>query len=830
MHEAYFGLKSRPFGSKAEGTGVFAGPQQTKIMSSLKKGLAAPDAVITVTGEVGVGKTTIVNRALGSISPGRLVAWVGRMQLGPEEVLELLLAGFGISSQSRGTIQRFTAFRRLLAERAAIGTRIAIVVEDAQRLGLEALVELEALTAADAGDGASANIVLMGQPGLNALLAAPGLARLKQRNRLRQAIEPLSRAETDGYLKHGIREAGGDYERIFDTGVADIVFACSEGIPRVVNTLCQSALAAAEEEAASHVSAVLMHRIAAEAFGYDGPAPAASKNTPSRLAARTRAAPRRDVQPAQPVAAPRRPPQKADRQTPLRTPPVSAGASNGQNFADVESLDEAHLPAAARNIVVESGQYPALPESAPTPSVPVLPQNAATPAAEPPPASAASTDDLPELTDATLPEISCLQPEVNQAPEMEATPLATPAPLPEDVPSEAKPPREEHRRVDRVVPSGADADDGDGEFDLDAVLAIDADETNIMAALTPAMDSIADEQRSRTPELDRGAEAAPAQENLPTLSDSMRVDIDREVRRAKRESAPARKPQAKAKPAEDPSRAKGTRADMTARMAAIDPGKRINDVDAMEAALEAAKHMHLDALRETQALPAKASSRAESNSPEPAAGIPEITLDRELPKKPQRKPVNPEFAEQISKANSLEEFSDAMAETLFGEEFSQIAAEVVANPPPDHATAAPPPAGPSPVRLDDGLIGALFDDDDLPDLRLEDEPKAAPADVPSAAGLRQSQAMRLDMLKALSGRELSGPAEEIELGHGPSRDNPVMPNTPKPDPIEAQMDVSITQTLKTLKYTQSGVGLPPPGEDEDEKKSNGLFSRFRKSS
>ena len=93
-----------------------------------------------------------------SLSPGRMVAWVGRMSLAPDEVLELLLTGFGISRQAKGTIQRFAAFRRLLGERAKAGAQVAIVVEDAQRIGPDALVELEALTAADSGDATGANM------------------------------------------------------------------------------------------------------------------------------------------------------------------------------------------------------------------------------------------------------------------------------------------------------------------------------------------------------------------------------------------------------------------------------------------------------------------------------------------------------------------------------------------------------------------------------------------------------------------------------------------------------------------------------------------------
>jgi type II secretory pathway predicted ATPase ExeA len=157
MYEAHFGLKSRPFGSKAEGAGIFVGPQQTRLIKSMQKGLGAADAIVTVTGPVGVGKTTMVTRALESISPNRMAAWVGRMQLASEEVLDLLLAGFGVRQQAKGTIRRFAAFRRLLAERAAAGAPVVIIVEDAHRLGIDALAEIEALTAADTGDLTCAN-------------------------------------------------------------------------------------------------------------------------------------------------------------------------------------------------------------------------------------------------------------------------------------------------------------------------------------------------------------------------------------------------------------------------------------------------------------------------------------------------------------------------------------------------------------------------------------------------------------------------------------------------------------------------------------------------
>ena len=110
MYETQFGLTKRPFRALATGGDVFVGPQTAAAMAGLKKALAAPDAVVSVCGPVGVGKTTITRRALEAIGKNPVIVTVGRMQLGHDEVLELLLEELGVEMPS-GTVQRFTTFR-----------------------------------------------------------------------------------------------------------------------------------------------------------------------------------------------------------------------------------------------------------------------------------------------------------------------------------------------------------------------------------------------------------------------------------------------------------------------------------------------------------------------------------------------------------------------------------------------------------------------------------------------------------------------------------------------------------------------------------------------
>ena len=881
MYEAHFGLKSRPFGSKAEGAAVFVGPQQAKIMTSLKKGLAAQDAVVTVTGPVGVGKTTIVSRALESLSPGRMMAWVGRMQLGPEEVVELLLAGFGIQRKGAGTIRRFAAFRRMLNERAQTGIPVAIVVEDAQRLGADALAEIEALTAADNGDATSANIILMGQPGLHQLLARPELARMKQRNRLRQSIDAFTAAEVGGYLKHCIRHAGGNYDEIFAPGVADIVFACSEGIPRVINTLCESALSSAMDDAANMVTAALMHQVAADAFGYDGPLPADAM-TPGKSGETSTAS--HSPASASETGPPVRHAVDIDREADSARahesePPARAVSTPVAPTATSDQPDELNLPRAARNIVVESGRYPELPAIESVPPGPTKTRDskavearstaASAPAAGPADSPAADDDDfeIPELINDTQPELTVLSPPRDSAAaagRSNASAKAdrqTPTPAADGIATNTV----KAGNAGQPTAAGDNDDDADDDnFDLDAALTIDVEETNLMQGITGNLEGVAVDAQPDANVSSRNSGTAPVADDLPTLSNSMRVDVKKEVQRAKvaeanatgqpatttpaapkaRDRGKAAEP-AIAAPAKPPAAAKPaqpkTVGEMTARIAAINPGKRGDGVDALEAALDAARKGNLDKLAAAPVPPPVngKDTNAKPLAEKPAPSIPAITLDEKLAER--RKPSKQEldqYAQEISKANSLEQFSDAMAETLFGnEEFNQIAAEVVANPPPGHSTAVaesglgivestpdhelaePPPAGPSPVQLDDSLIL------EIAGVRRKPAPYAN-----NSAGdeLRESQAMRMDMLKALKDGVGNLPTEKIELGRNTAAKAPPAPKGPQPEPIENQIDTSITQTLKSLKLPEPAPAAD--GGDEKDKKPGGLFSRFRRSS
>jgi general secretion pathway protein A len=844
MYEKHFGLKTRPFGSKAEGTGVFVGPQQTKMIASLQKGLGAPDAVVTVTGPAGVGKTTIVNRALETLPTGRTAAQIGRMHLSPEEVVNLLMGGFGIKRNQQGSIRRFAAFRRLLQQQSESGIPVAIVIEDAQKLGTAALAEVEALTAADAGDAGSANIILMGQPGLHDLLTTPDLGRLKQRIRLRQSAESLSPAEVQGYLKHSVRQAGGDYDAIFDNGVAEIIYGCSEGIPRVINTLCESAMTTAMEENSTRITVALMSQVASDAFGYE------ADTTDTPLAAGTAAA------------------DGSDEDIDWEAPPEPAVV------AEPEVVTKADRREIGHDLVVESGCYP----------VPTA-DDLATPVEPAPDADSdiddsesgddAGPDSIPELINDTQPGLPELQQSVvedhadipvlnSQGEESTEGMEAAVTELP-DIESTQTQLQPVGLTIDEAVDKAptdepatpdedAKNDDKSAEdFDLDAALSPEVDSTNVMPGITPNLDELAAEKIEATviqevvepepapkpqPEAKPEAEAKPepapvAKEepdhnDLPTLSNSMRVDVKKEVARAEEtESAapPAAKPATKPAPCLDAT---------TNAPAMLDPANisadanRKSDIDALEAALAAAKNGEISPQTAIPAIPSVNGAAPELHAEETPAAVAEITLDNVIEKQQLQNAQLDKFREEIGSANSLEDISDMTAETLFGcEAFNEIAAGVVANP-PEVADSGTTESEPSPVELtSDEMPGAA---NDAADQKQDDEPPAmtplTEATPEVSVPLNESVAMRIDMLNAMKSNPVTA-AENVELGEDNPANGTSARKGPQPEPIERQINTSMTQTLEALNVSKAAES---PKKEKVEKKSGGLFSRFRKSS
>ncbi|NNC65366.1 MAG: hypothetical protein HKN84_11320 [Gammaproteobacteria bacterium] len=267
MYTQHFGLYKAVFeGGIAQNDDLFLGQRQQRVAANLKIGLTMRDAVVTLTGPLGVGKTTIASEALSITSTRLAQTWVGNTRLVPDEILELLLAGFELEPFQMGRVQRIHTWRQFMGEMSVTDTPICILVENALGLGPEGLQALEALTAADPNDCPGANLVLMGPENLHELLEEPGLEPLKQRIRSRQRLDPMTPEEVEQYLRHRVAYAGGDYDRIFAPGAAAMVHCFSAGIPRMINNVCETALTVAATRKLAQVSPEIVQRVAESVY------------------------------------------------------------------------------------------------------------------------------------------------------------------------------------------------------------------------------------------------------------------------------------------------------------------------------------------------------------------------------------------------------------------------------------------------------------------------------------------------------------------------------------------------------------------------------------
>ena len=174
MYPAHFGLKKSLFDAGiAQDTGVFRSAKRAPITTNLEMAFTSPNAIVTLSGTPGVGKTTLISTALRASTTRLALAWLNGMPTNATELLELLLAEFGCSDHRATRMERLQIWRQFLSEMSATESRVFIVVERTEDLAPEVLRGLDALTAADTNGCSGANVVLLGNEGLDEHLMPP---------------------------------------------------------------------------------------------------------------------------------------------------------------------------------------------------------------------------------------------------------------------------------------------------------------------------------------------------------------------------------------------------------------------------------------------------------------------------------------------------------------------------------------------------------------------------------------------------------------------------------------------------------------------------------
>jgi len=244
MYKSFFGLKENPFNVNPDPRYLFLTKQIEEALSGLMYGIQTRKGFITLTGEVGTGKTTLVNRLLDCLHLKRTkTAFLFNSRMNSSQLFDFILAEFDIQCDNRSKSQQLMKLNQWLLDRYRAGETAVLIVDEAQNLTFPVLEEIRLLTNLETSTEKLLQIVLSGQPELEDKLKLPQLRQLRQRITLRCRTMPMSNEQTHDYIRERLRIAGAPAQStIFSAKAMDAVHLYSMGIPRVINLLCEHAL------------------------------------------------------------------------------------------------------------------------------------------------------------------------------------------------------------------------------------------------------------------------------------------------------------------------------------------------------------------------------------------------------------------------------------------------------------------------------------------------------------------------------------------------------------------------------------------------------------
>src|SRR5271166_221903 len=269
MYTSFFGLSEKPFAITPDPRYLYLSERHAEALAHLLYGINEAGGFIQLTGEVGTGKTTVVRSLLSRLPQHADVAVIMNPRITPAEFLLTICEelGVGIAGSERDSVKQMVdALNRRLLEAHAEGRRVIVIVDEAQNLSSEVLEQVRLLTNLETSTQKLLQIILIGQPELRELLDRTDLRQLAQRITGRYHLKPLSREETQGYIRHRLRVAGAAGE-IFTAAALREVHRVSSGIPRVINVCCDRALLGAYTQELRKVTAPLVRRAAGEVYG-----------------------------------------------------------------------------------------------------------------------------------------------------------------------------------------------------------------------------------------------------------------------------------------------------------------------------------------------------------------------------------------------------------------------------------------------------------------------------------------------------------------------------------------------------------------------------------
>jgi general secretion pathway protein A len=245
MYLEPFKLKELPFRLSPDPQFLYLSKQHARAKAYMESTIWFTDGFVVITGEIGSGKTTLIESFLKEVPADVVVAQINQTQVSAIDFLQAVLVQFGFSPFKMRKAELISTLNNFLIEQYAAGRKVLLIVDEAQNLSMRVLEEIRMLSGVETTKEKVLRIILAGQPELNQKLDAPALEQLTQRVRLRFHLQTLSETETRSYIQHRLDVAGGGDRELFAPDTFADIYRYTGGVPRLVNTLCDTAMMSA---------------------------------------------------------------------------------------------------------------------------------------------------------------------------------------------------------------------------------------------------------------------------------------------------------------------------------------------------------------------------------------------------------------------------------------------------------------------------------------------------------------------------------------------------------------------------------------------------------
>lgn len=245
MYTEYFGLSDEAFRMTPDPRFIYFSQKHQEAFATLLYGIESRKGFIEITGEIGAGKTTLCRRLLAELNNRVKTSLIVNPALSDVQLLSAIVEDFGITPKAKNRKGYYDALNHFLMEVSRQGSTSVLIIDEAQNLSPKTLEQVRLLSNIETETEKLLQIVLIGQPELGELLRHKSLVQLRQRVAVRYHLAALDRNETELYIQHRLSVVGGEGKVFFTPEALDKIYEATQGVPRLINSLCDKALLSA---------------------------------------------------------------------------------------------------------------------------------------------------------------------------------------------------------------------------------------------------------------------------------------------------------------------------------------------------------------------------------------------------------------------------------------------------------------------------------------------------------------------------------------------------------------------------------------------------------